>query len=71
MTLEQARENIGRIVVYKKQWHNGKMEQGIITSVNDKYAFVRYDYQMQDSSGQATDPKDLELLNKGELNEHS
>jgi hypothetical protein len=64
MTLEEARGNIGRIVVYRKQWHNGKMEQGIITSVNYKYVFVLYSYQIQDASGQATDPKDLELLNK-------
>lgn len=42
MTLDEARALIGNAVVY---WPNRDLppEQGIVTSVNDQYVFVRYD----------------------------
>ncbi len=59
MNIKQAKENIGRKVIYKSY---GKMETGVITSVNDKFVFVRYG---TDINSKATNPKDLDLEFKG------
>lgn len=56
MTLEEARENIGELVVYDSGHHR---EDGIITSVNDTFVFVRYGIAQ---NGKATLPQQLELL---------
>ena len=56
MTLQEAKENIGNQVVYTN--FIGSYEYGIITSVNDKFIFVRYG---EDVGSQATRPEDLKL----------
>lgn len=40
MTLEEAREHVGDKVVY--QPGHGRCEEGVITSVTERYVFVRY-----------------------------
>lgn len=55
MTLAQARELVGRTVLYR--WGRSN-NTGVITSVNDTYVFVRYGSSQQ---GIATRPQDLEL----------
>ena len=54
MTIDEARAHIGDEVVYLP---NG--EDGVITSVNDNWVFVRYG---STRTSQATDPAMLELL---------
>lgn len=54
MTLDEARENIGRSVVYCPA--HGSFEDGLIKSVNDRYVMV--DYQ---GNVKATAPEDLWL----------
>jgi hypothetical protein len=55
ITLQEARDNIGRGVVYVPR--HGKREDGRISSVNAYYVFVRY------SGGvAATSPEDLVWL---------
>jgi len=54
MTIDEARGHIGGGVVYLP---NG--EDGVITSVNDNWVFVRYG---STGTSQATDPAMLELL---------
>jgi hypothetical protein len=63
MTLERARECIGRLVVYcpPHDWSRPS-EEGVITSVNDRYVFVRYGSQQTPA---ATRPEDLELVAGG------
>ena len=39
MTLEEARERVGDKVVYQGVW---RPEEGVITSVNNHFVFVRY-----------------------------
>jgi len=58
MTLEEAADGIGRYVIYVPfQGCNPKIhERGVISSVNDKYVFVKY--SLGDTAA-ATDPKDL------------
>lgn len=63
-------EDIGRWVVYTPT--AGDPEKGRIKSWNDKFVFVVYkcDFQwdrFQDFTGCATDPEDLEFVNKGEI----
>jgi hypothetical protein len=60
MTIDEARKSIGRGVVYMpgKAWGN---EEGVITSVNDAWVFVRYRGQFPGSPGQATKPEDIEF----------
>ncbi len=58
MTLEEARRHIGHGVVYQRPGRR-VWEQGVITSVNDTYVFVRYGSQ---TGSAATYPQDLELL---------
>jgi len=57
MTIEQARGNIGNGVVYRSG--TPRAEDGVITSVNARFVFVRYGTQ---ATSQATYPADLELL---------
>jgi hypothetical protein len=63
MNKEQAKgiyvteADIGRAVVYRRPYC--KVEQGTITSFNDKYVFVRYGLG---STSAATDPSDLEWI---------
>lgn len=60
MTLEEAKNNIGRYVTYipfqgcSKDQH----ELGVITSVNETYVFVRYG---NDINSKATRPEDLKF----------
>jgi hypothetical protein len=63
MTLEEARNNIGKFVIYtpfsdftKGEIH--RLQYGFITSVNDRYVFVRYG---DGDTSAATDPNDLKL----------
>lgn len=50
-----SNEDIGRKVVYNG--HGGR-EEGVITSFNEEYIFVRYG---EIGHGQATRPEDLEF----------
>jgi hypothetical protein len=54
LTLEEAAEHVGHGVVYLPQH-----EDGVITSVNDRWVFVRYS---GDSHSKATNAHDLTLL---------
>lgn len=56
MTIEEARTNIGRGVVYKPAGHEDDLEVGVITSVGQHYVFVRY---AGDDHGIATPPERL------------
>jgi hypothetical protein len=51
-------KDIGRGVVYTP-YEGAPSEDGIITSVNERYVFVRYRH---DIHSKATDPKDLRWL---------
>jgi hypothetical protein len=57
-TLDEASRRIGHRVVYRPA-HGGPSEDGVITSVNDRYVLVRYG---ADRGGRATDPARLEFL---------
>lgn len=54
MRLDQVK--VGQVVVYRGP---GRTEQGVVTSKNDLYVFVRYGDAM---SAAATRPQDLEPL---------
>ena len=60
MTIQECKDNVGRYVTYipYKGCDPKLYERGVITSVNDKYAFVRYG---SDLHSKATDPCDLML----------
>lgn len=60
MTLEEARNNIGRYVVYTpfEGCSDNQKELGVITSVNDTYVFVRYGDELH---SKATRPEDLKF----------
>jgi len=51
-------EDIGRGVVYTP-YEGAQAEDGVITSMNEHYVFVRYG---ADKSSKATDPRDLQWL---------
>lgn len=53
--------DIGRAVVYQ-QHRDAPAEDGVITSLNDDYVFVRYARQHPGARGQATKRKDLKWL---------
>lgn len=53
MKIEEAKNGIGQKVAYKKG-----LEYGIITSVNNTFAFVKYG---SDAGSKATYPNDLEF----------
>lgn len=59
MTLDEARTHIGHKVVYRPCNGLDRDEIGVITSVGERYAFVRYG---SDEHGKATYPAKLELL---------
>jgi hypothetical protein len=58
MTLDEARQNIGNSVTYTPFEGSTEKEYGVITSVNDRYVFVRYGTDIQ---SKATRAEDLEL----------
>lgn len=58
--INPTEKDIGRSVVYKPS--HGTIEQGVITSFNEKVVFVRY--KQNSSQGQATKRKDLEWLSE-------
>lgn len=58
ITLAEARVNIGRGVIYVRP--HCDREVGAITSVNERFVFVRYRSQHPSAHGKATDPADLE-----------
>jgi hypothetical protein len=60
MTIDEARGHIGDGVVYRSG--TPRAEEGVITSVNARFAFVRYGSQ---TTTAATDPADLDLLAPG------
>ena len=59
MTLEEARNNIGRYVVYTpfKGCSESQKELGVITSVNDTYVFVRYGDELHSKATRSEDLK--------------
>jgi hypothetical protein len=60
MTLDECRAHIGHGVVYRPPDCGGP-EDGVITSVGDRYVFVRYTSQHPGAHGQATPPEFLSL----------
>lgn len=65
ITREEAEAAVGRKAIYRpKHLEEGQTpEDGIITSVNDRGAFVRYG---RDSTSKLTSFEDLELLTIGD-----
>ena len=59
MTLDEARERIGQKVVYRTAY--GRSEEGVITSVNSAYVFVRYG---SDVGSKGTDADALEPISR-------
>jgi len=62
MTLEDAREHVGDKVTYDAGCDRCQPEEGVITSVSRRFAFVRYG---ADYGSKATDPAMLTLLAGG------
>ena len=58
MTLDEAREHIGDKVTYRAP-ESAHTDEGVITSVNHRFVFVRYG---SDYGSQATAAERLELL---------
>jgi hypothetical protein len=60
MTLKEAKENIGRKVIYTPfpDCIPSDKEVGVITSTNDCFVFVRYG---SDVISKATNPEDIEF----------
>lgn len=63
MGTRKSRHNRGRKVVYRRPYC--KIEEGFITSFNEKYVFVRYGIG---STSQATERQDLEFISSPEIN---
>ena len=59
MKLEEAKAGIGRKVIYTPFEGSNQKEEGVITSTNEYYVFVRYGNIM---SIMATRAKDLEFI---------
>lgn len=61
MTLDEAREHVGHKVVYRAPHvrRSEAGEEGVVTSVNDHYVFVRYSSK---AGSQATYPAQLTLM---------
>lgn len=57
MTLDEARAHVGSGVVYEMR--DGRNEDGVITSVNDRYVFVLY---RGDRGSKATEVEHLRFL---------
>ena len=64
ITIEQARANIGRGVIYRRPYCG--VEQGTITGVSETTVFVRY---LGDMHSKGTYPSDLEWLSGGEVDD--
>lgn len=65
ITLDQARDALasGRTkVAYRAPYPNAAPEEGVITSVSDRFVFVRYGNGF---AGVATDPDGLEFAAPG------
>lgn len=60
MTLDEARNNIGKPVIYQDR-DDGPLEEGMITGVSARYVFVRYRGQHPTADGRAT-PADRLML---------
>jgi hypothetical protein len=60
VTLTEARQHIGESVIYNERtWDDrGKTDAGVITSVGNRFVFVRYG---DDTGSKATDPAMLWL----------
>jgi hypothetical protein len=58
MTLDEARDHIGKGVVYEA-YPGGPQEDGVVTSVGDQYVFVRF---TGDHHSKATHPSLLHPL---------
>jgi len=54
--IEPTQDDIGRKVIYRDLNGRGKIEEGVITSFNSSYVFVRY----KGETSQATSRNDLE-----------
>lgn len=60
--IEPSKEDVGRGVVYHpSHWAAAPREDGVITSFNDRYVFVRFGKEL---NGKATLREDLTWLNK-------
>lgn len=61
MPIKPKQDDIGRKVIYTPYgaYKDKKIEEGVLTSFNDKYAFVRYGTSVR---GVATDFNDLDFL---------
>ncbi|HHT97700.1 MAG TPA: hypothetical protein GXZ90_07385 [Clostridiales bacterium] len=55
MTLSEA--IVGRKVIYDSRF--SEIEEGVITSVNDRFVFVRYG---SDVNSKSTNPQDLKYI---------
>lgn len=62
ITLEQARERINDCVIYQASHSGARIEEGVITSVNHRFVFVRFNNA--NMNGQACDPENLRLTNE-------
>lgn len=60
ITIEEARRNIGRAVLYMAR-PELPVEEGTITKVNDQFVFVLY---RGDYISKSTRPEDLEWLSR-------
>lgn len=57
--IDPKAEDIGRGVIYRS-WADGPAEGGVITSITDRFVFVRYQNQPADADGKATKREQLE-----------
>lgn len=57
MSIDEARDGIGQQVVYAA-YPGAEDEFGVITAVNDRYVFVRYE---DDRTAKATPPESIEF----------
>lgn len=62
ITAADAAKHIGAGVVYSPPHEQGKREEGVITSANERFVFVRYG---ADKHSKATHPDNLDLLYPG------
>lgn len=57
MSIDEARASIGLLVIYRRPGQ--PLDEGVITSVSDRYVFVRYG---SNTGSAATNPADLERV---------